>query len=267
MEMREKNDWEVEQEITDIVKWLSSYMNEDNKNTFVIGVSGGIDSTVVMRLCEMACNESPYKVLAISMPFSMNWSDSEKRADELCKDRDHVTYHKIYISSIIQAYKATGVGQTKMDEGNLRSRVRANVLYDFAARDNGLVIGTGNKDEDEIGYMTKFGDGAVDICPLSAIHKSVVYQMGKILKVPQSILDAAPTAELWNGQTDEQELGLTYDQIEWAIKTLDNLHDNIASLKEINEIEFLILQKVQLMRKKNAHKLKYPPIYNPIYCV
>jgi len=259
-------DREMELEIDQITVWLIRYMKEAKKDTFVTGVSGGIDSAVVERLCEMACNKS-VSVLAISMPFTMDWSDSEKRADVLCKNRANVIYHKIYISSIVQAYKARGIGQTQLNEGNLRARVRANILYDFAAQNNGIVVGTGNKDEDEIGYFTKGGDGLVDISPLSNIHKSAVYQIGKILEVPQSILDASPTAELWDGQTDEKELGMTYDQIEWAIKILDDLHNNLASLKEINETEFLILQKVQLMRKKNAHKLKYPPIYNPTWCV
>jgi len=265
--MKQIPDYKIESEIERIRNWLIHYMTEAEKDTFVIGVSGGIDSAVVERLCEVAT----FSIFAINMPMHPTETSiipSSQRAYELCKDRPEDVHYKVRtIERIIKSYKTQGIANNRLNEGNLRARIRANILYDFAANNNGIVVGTGNKDEDEIGYMTKFGDGAVDICPLSNIHKSAVYQMGKFLEVPQSILDAAPTAELWDGQTDEQELGLTYDQVEWAIKILDDLHNNLASLKEIDETEFLILQKVQLMRKKNSHKLKYPPIYNPTWCV
>jgi NAD+ synthase len=136
-------------------------------------------------------------------------------------------------------------------------------------------MGTGNKDEDEIGYMTKFGDSAVDLCPMSDLHKSVVWELGKFLGVPESIINAKPTAGLWDGQTDEDELGMTYAEVEWAIEQ-DELVENKAAFDEDGNWIMVqrwmleedhtprqkeVLSKVRDMRRKNAHKLHYPPVF------
>ena len=260
IEAAEKGLTPIEREIYSIVRWINDYVSEHHLASLVVGVSGGIDSAVVERLCE----KTGLPVYTVNLPMYFTTGSpcpSSQRAYELCKDRpENVHYFVKTIAGIVGAYKDEGIGSTQLTEGNLRARIRANILYDFAAKNSGIVVGTGNKDEDTIGYMTKGGDSLVDICPLSAIHKSSVYAMGKILEVPQSILDAAPTAELWDGQTDEGELGLTYDQVEWAIKILEG-NDYICFDAKNREI----LDKVHKMIKKNAHKLSYPPIYQPKY--
>jgi len=243
------------------VAWMKDYCG-DKIDTLVIGVSGGIDSAVVERLCELIGK----KVICISMPMTSDpVSESTERAIELCWGRN-VTFITKTIKPIVDSYKDSGIDMDQLSEGNLRSRIRANILYNYAGQNNGIVVGTGNKDEDTIGYFTKGGDGLVDICPLSDIHKSDVYRMAKYLEVPCSILNAVPTAELWDGQTDEQELGMGYDEVEWAIKALNIRkkleNDEWASIrKAFSDRQLIVLDKVYHMKKKNAHKLSYPPIF------
>lgn len=250
--------------IEKITNWIRNYADKAGIETLVVGVSGGIDSAVVERLCE----RTGLCTVAVAMPMWMH-RDSDPtslhRAMELCVARPNVEFHVRPIEAIVQAYKAAGVsvhlnGATEqLCEGNLRSRIRANILYDFAGAKRGIVVGTGNKDEDEIGYFTKGGDGLVDICPLSKIHKSQVREMAVALSVPQSILEIAPTAGLWDGQTDESELGMTYDEVEWALRYDEG--PDCSNLRTERQIE--ILTKVRQMRIRNAHKLAYPPIFDP----
>ena len=249
------------------VSWMKDYCG-DRIDTLVVGVSGGIDSAVVERLCELTGK----KVICISMPMTNDpVGESTERAMELCSGRN-VTFITKTIASIVESYKDSGIEMDRLSEGNLRSRIRANILYNYAGMNNGIVVGTGNKDEDTIGYFTKGGDGLVDICPLSDIHKSDVYKMAGYLDVPSRTLNAVPTAELWDGQTDEQELGMNYNEVEWAIKMLsirkklELEKDEWASIRKdfskcCRDRQLIVLDKVYHMKKKNAHKLSYPPIF------
>jgi len=245
-------------------------MDEAGLETCVVGVSGGIDSAAVLRLCE----RTNKRVVAVAMPMSVfndSNSNSLQQAMDLCVGRD-VEFHIRPIGDIVEAYKkqghgigafgpapgfGPGIGQ--LSEGNLRSRIRADILRGIAGETKGLVIGTGNLDEDAIGYFTKGGDGDVDLCPLSKIHKATVYEMAELLQVPKSILTAKPTAGLWDGQTDEDELGMTYDEIAWAIDfDITGTNENALNLREKD-----VLKKVRHLRKINAHKLSYPPVFDP----
>lgn len=246
--------------INRIANWLRDYAVKANIQCLVVGVSGGIDSAVVERLSEL----TGLPVIAVAMPMYMHGDSDPKslmKAMELCVGRPNVQFHVRPIGEIVAAYKAAGIGMSELNEGNLRSRIRANILYDFAGAHGGLVVGTGNEDEDEIGYFTKGGDGLVDICPLSKTHKSVVRAMATELDVPHSIADKnlnPPTAGLWDGQTDEGELGMTYDEVEWAIE-----HDKHNRTGLLTERQETVLAKVRAMRKKNGHKLCYPPVFDP----
>lgn len=257
-----------------MAKWMAEYAMNNKISSFVVGVSGGVDSAVACRLSEMAIQymkgDSFSEVIAVAMPMSTG-KDSAKeslnRAMELCVGRRNIDFHIVPIGRIHAAYLEEGVANvieylphSKILSGNLRSRIRANILSDFAGMRNGIVVGTGNEDEDEIGYFTKWGDGAVDICPMSKIHKSKVYLLAKLLDVPSSIIEAAPTAGLWENQSDESELGMNYDEVEWAIE-----HDKNATYQDPNPTsrKGFVLKKVRDMRKKNNHKLHYPPIFDP----
>jgi len=199
-------------------------------------------------------------------------ADSLDKAMQLCipesyLDEHNVVFHIRPIGEIVKTYQQGGIALSQLGEGNIRSRIRANILYDFAGSLSGLVVGTGNKDEDEIGYFTKGGDGLVDLCPLSKIHKSQVRYMAEILGVSHEIIDAAPSAGLWDGQTDEDELGMTYDEVEWAIRydELDGIgaeHD-FGFHQPVQPRHNEVLAKVGVLRKQNEHKLKYPPVFDP----
>jgi NAD+ synthase len=255
---------ELIQKTTD---WIRDYVATNGIRTLVVGVSGGIDSAVVFRLCVATGKE----VIAIAMPMSLEEDsspDSLKKAEELVEGIPNVTFAVRPIGEIVDAYSKALKLETysptlALLQGNVRSRIRANILYHYAGLHSGIVVGTGNKDEDEIGYFTKGGDGLVDICPLSLIHKSDVRKMAKLLDVPQSIIDAQPTAGLWDGQTDEDELGMTYDEVEWAIKH-DELQEATGQfIPTQNGRQDFVLGKVRTMRARNAHKLKYPPVFDP----
>ena len=240
--------------INDIICWMKNYHQKSGQECWVIGVSGGVDSAVATYLSV----KTNIPVIAIAMPLNLSHTNSLNRAMELCINKPEITFHIREIKSIIDSFLQCGMGQTKIRQGNLRSRIRANILYDFSHEYSGLVVGTGNKDEDQIGYFTKGGDGLVDLCPLSGLHKSTVYDIAKKLDVPQSIIDAKPSAELWDGQTDEDELGMSYKEISWAINFA-----GINGSRGITDREAVVLKQVRAMRRKNAHKLGYPPIFQP----
>lgn len=254
---------ELIQKTTD---WIRDYVATNGIRTLVVGVSGGIDSAVVFRLCVATGKE----VIAVAMPMSLeedSCPDSLKKAEELVKGIPNVTFAIKPIGEVVDAYskvlKLDAYNPFPLLQGNIRSRIRANILYHYAGLHSGIVVGTGNKDEDEIGYFTKGGDGLVDICPISLIHKSDVREMAKLLDVPQSIIDAQPSAGLWDGQTDEDELGMTYDEVEWAIKH-DELQEATGQfIPTRNDRQDEVLGKVRTMRARNAHKLKYPPVFDP----
>jgi len=255
---------ETKQLIPAVVKWIKDYADKANIEFVVVGVSGGIDSAVVCRLCELTGK----KVIAVAMPLEYTRDScpgSLQRAMELTDDRG-VTIIVKPIRNILEAYLKEGCAnageKAQLLQGNLRSRIRANILYDIAGAYGGIVVGTGNKDEDEIGYFTKGGDGLVDICPLSLVHKSQVREMAKELDVPQSIIDAVPSAGLWDGQTDEQELGMTYDEVEWALKALEEMKTTPGWPIE-SDRHMEVMSKVIYLQSKNKHKLRYPPVFDP----
>lgn len=265
--------------------WMANYAEKAHLRAWVVGVSGGIDSTVVERLCE----NTVLPIIAIAMPMWLHKNSEPKalqRAMALCVGRVNVDFRIRQIGPIWEAYRASGIairGNTdndvRLSQGNLRSRIRADILRDAAGEVQGCVVGTGNYDEDAIGYFTKGGDGDVDICPLSLLHKAEIYAMAKVfdeldspndqaLTVPQDNLNTVPSAGLWDGQTDEEELGMTYDEIAWAIEYQRKLENSLVQgstplENDLNERQKFVLLDVNYRRKVNAHKLFFPPVYNP----
>ena len=242
------------------VAWMKDYITNAGCKSWVVGVSGGVDSSVAQRLAE----KTGYPVICVAMPMWLH-NDSAKgsldQAMRLCVGRPNVQFNVREIGPIVAACKAGGMGESRLNEGNLRSRIRANILYNFAGGYHGLVIGTGNRDEDEIGYFTKGGDGLVDLCPFSQDHKSQVRLMAAELDVPADIITQNPTAGLWDGQTDEGELGMTYAEVQWAIR-YDDLPN--AQRPEVEGRAVEVLAKVRHMRKVNGHKLHYPPVFDSL---
>ena len=234
-----------------IVDRIAGFIREQIKGagctTAVVGISGGVDSALTAALSKA----SGCQLILLQMPCG--------EADDLFTQRSEAltealgvgdSVHTINILPIYQSYLENlpeAVSKDQINQGNLRARIRANLLYAYARMFNGLVIGTGNLAEDGVlGYFTKYGDGAVDISPIGDLYKSEVFDLARFIGVPESILEAAPSAGLWEGQTDEGELGFTYDDARrW--------HTGLKIPEEISEA-------ISKMHTKNLHKMKMPPI-------
>lgn len=216
----------------------------------VLGLSGGVDSAVVAYLAAKALGRK--KVHSLIMPSPTNSHNDLRLAKLVCKklNLSPITYH---LSPILKAYSKIIISQHHKTLGNLKARIRMSLLYGKANELNALVLGTGNKSELMTGYFTKYGDGGVDILPIGGLYKTEVRQLAEFLKVPQKIIDRAPTAGLWTGQTDEKEIGITY-------KKLDKILRAIEKKKRLREFSKREVEKVKMMIKKSEHKRKLPPI-------
>jgi len=255
----------VADEIASVVAWIRDRVKEAGARGCVVGLSGGVDSSVVGTLCKRAFPES---TLGVIMPYSSKDDDFTERARVFAQalgmptllhpiGEAHERLAETFLSQPDVAKREPK--NLEIPLGNLRSRLRMCTLYLYANAKNYIVAGTGNKDEDHgIGYFTKYGDGGVDVSPIADFHKSEVYQLARALDVPSHILEAPPSAGLWDGQTDEDELGMTYDEIASASHQLDSGQPAADSLSPRQRE---VAKKVKEMRKKNRHKLQPPPVY------
>jgi len=239
-----------------IIKWIKDYAIKHNKTTLVVGVSGGIDSAVTSALCA----ETGLKTIPVVM--------SIKSRDILALDqiwwlddnysnisRRIINLEKIF-HEFVNASKYLGA-DSELGFANSRSRLRMVMLYQIAQSNNGLVIGTGNKVEDfGVGFYTKYGDGGVDISPIADLYKSEVYALGIHLKILGHIMRAPPTDGLWDdGRTDEEQLGLTYDQLEDTMRK-DEMNAIVTDPKKQK-----ILKRFQELKAANLHKMVPIPVW------
>jgi NAD+ synthase len=203
-----------------ITKWIKDYATKHNISALVVGISGGIDSAVVSTLCA----RTGLYTMAVSMPIrqSQHTHDLSLRHGQWLKTNfelvDHIT---IDLTPTFEQFEtATRVYSHELAYANSRSRLRMMTLYQLAQANSGIVVGTGNKVEDfGVGFFTKYGDGGVDISPIGDCLKTEVWQMGRELGILQDIITAAPTDGLWDdGRTDEDQLGMSYEDLEWAME-------------------------------------------------
>ncbi|RME19185.1 MAG: NAD(+) synthase [Bacteroidetes bacterium] len=241
-----------------IVQWLQDYLNKSGAKGFVVGVSGGIDSALTSTLCAL----TGHPVIALNMPI-LQASPEYHRACEhiawLKAQHPNVSSAEVDMSSVLSEYMKVLPKeiQTAHNMANLRSRLRMVCLYAFAGHYGYLVAGTGNKIEDfGIGFFTKYGDGGVDISPIADLMKSEVYQLARYLKVPQSIIDARPTDGLFEGSpTDEERIGATYDELEWAMNYLEHPTD-----EPLTERQKEVLNIYTTRHNANLHKMQPIPV-------
>ena len=202
-----------------IVNWIKEYAERHDKTALIVGVSGGIDSAVVSTLCAetgiktipvvLSINNADYLALDHLRWLNNNFTNIDSGMINV----GNVFNEFVSVAKVLDANSELGFA-------NSRSRIRMAMLYQIAQSNNGLVIGTGNKVEDfGVGFFTKYGDGGVDISPIGDLYKSEVYKLSTSLGILSSIFSAAPTDGLWDdGRTDEDQMGLTYDQLEDAMK-------------------------------------------------
>lgn len=249
-----KPEIDPEVEIRARVDFLKEYVRKSGTTGLLIAISGGIDSAVATALCKKATDElsaetgQPYMTLGVFQPYGeqVDIADSYAVADAFnLKHRVETNIQEAVDEISIEvehSLKAIGISRhiSRGGKGNVKARTRMVTQYALAFELNLLVVGTDHASEAVTGFYTKWGDGAVDITPLSTLNKRQVRQLAASLGVPSSVLDKAPTAGLWDGQTDEAELGITYDE-------------NSAYL-EGKSVSEAALEKLEKQYKKTAHK-------------
>jgi NAD+ synthase len=215
----------------------------------VIGISGGVDSAVVATMCCRALSGD--NVLGLTLPSAVTSEADIRDAIELCQMLG-MKHEIISIEPVLDSYRfMPGYIESPGLLGNLMARTRMAVLYYYANRDNLLVCGTSNRTEYMLGYTTKFGDNAADFQPILHLYKSGVYEAARDIGVPESIIRKAPSAGLWHGQKDEEEIGLTYAEIDDALVTLES---------NGWKTETTVQERVKAMVKKSGHKRMTPSL-------
>lgn len=253
---------QVEKVTNHIVSWLKAYAEKAGVNGFVIGISGGIDSAVTSTLCAM----TGFPVLCLEMPI-------HQEENQVSRALNHIEWLQSQFTDISSLQvNLTPVFDSLVDSlppveneddrfmalANTRARLRMTSLYYFAGLDGYLVAGTGNKVEDfGVGFYTKYGDGGVDLSPIADLMKSEVYQIAKYLGVNHEIQNAAPTDGLWgDDRTDEDQLGASYDELEWAMK-MQFEGNSTDGFSERQKEVFSIYNR---LNKANQHKMNPIPV-------
>ncbi len=231
-----------------ISNWIKDYVEKmpSKAQSLIIGISGGIDSSVSSTLSAM----TGIKTIVLSMPIKQKLSQHDlslKHQEWLVKNFDNVEAHTLNLDKLFETFKSTLANfDSELGMANSRARIRMTTLYQVAAANKGIVVGTGNKVEDfGVGFYTKYGDGGVDISPIADCNKSEVWEIGKSINILQEIIEAAPTDGLWDdGRTDEGQLGLKYAELEEAM-------NNVNSINR---------EKYEKIRKMNLHKMEPIPV-------
>jgi NAD+ synthase len=245
--------------INHIVQWLNDYSEQSKTNGFVIGISGGIDSALTSTLCA----KTGKTVICLNMPIHQHKAEYDRGHEHinwLKKNFKNVNSHEVELTETFKSISAalpTDI-QDWLSMANLRSRLRMTTLYAFTCNKKMLVAGTGNKVEDfGIGFFTKYGDGGVDISPIADLMKSEVFALAKELGVINSILIAKPTDGLFaDSRSDEDQIGASYDELEWAMNFLDNPGD----FTKLTERQRTVLDIYSRMHKINQHKMNPIPV-------
>ena len=239
---------EVSKKVVFIKDWILNYINSMPKQatSLVIGISGGIDSSVTSTLCAM----TGAKTIVLTMPIKQISSqhDLSLKHEKWLKNKfKNIESHTIELDEVFKSFRSKLSGfDSEHGLANSRARIRMTTLYQVAAANNGIVVGTGNKIEDfGVGFYTKYGDGGVDISPIADCTKTEVWELGKELGILEEIIQAQPTDGLWDdGRTDVSQLGLTYQELEEAMNNSNSPHRS----------------KYLEQRKLNLHKMQPIPV-------
>lgn len=250
-----------------ITNWMSKYIEDNSIKGFVIGVSGGIDSAVTSTLCA----KTGFPLLILEMPIRQGKdqvTNAKKHIEFLKSNFDNVRSIEIDLTPTFEVmeksfmdtddFSDNDMNKVDLSLANLRSRLRMSTLYSFATMNDFIVCGTGNKIEDfGIFYFTKYGDGASDINPIGDLMKSEVYKLGEELGIIGEILNAVPTDGLWdNSKSDEEHIGASYDELEWAMNYLDMK----TSEAELSDRQEEVLRIFKRMNKAGQHKVNEIPL-------
>jgi NAD+ synthase len=248
----------------DIAVWLRHHLDATGAERFVLGLSGGIDSATVCALCVRAAGAD--RVLGAIMPAHSNPTDAEHAV--LVAQTFGVEIVRVDLTPVIGAFlvampagndpdvsasESRPESRATLANANIKPRLRMTTLYYLANLHNGLVVGTGNKSEAMVGYFTKYGDGGVDLLPIADLYKHEVRRLARVLGVPEAIITKPPSAGLWVGQTDEVELGLSYEQLDAALAAIESGNKT--------GVDAAVRVRVQSLVNASAHKRQAIPVF------
>lgn len=253
---------QTEKVIDHIVSWLKQYATNAKMEGFVLGISGGIDSALTSTLCA----KTGLRTLCVEMPIHQDPSQVTRAQEHITQLKQrfaNVSDVRVDLTPVFEEFK-TEIPPTQNDSfldlslANTRARLRMTTLYFFAGLHRYLVAGTGNKVEDfGVGFFTKYGDGGVDLSPIADLLKSEVYTLARALDVPSSILNAAPTDGLFgDSRTDEDQIGASYDELEWAMK----MQDEGKKGSDFDGRERIVYDIYTRLNSANQHKMKPIPV-------
>jgi NAD+ synthase len=260
--MAKKSSIQVDKVNEHIVNWLKTYATNAKVNGFVVGISGGVDSAITSTLCA----QTGFLTFCVEMPIHQHINQvnrGREHIDQLQERFPNVRRAESDLTAIYDQFKSTmpvckDEKKYHLSLANTRARLRMTTLYYYAGINGLLVAGTGNKVEDfGVGFYTKYGDGGVDLSPIADLMKSDVYALGSYLKIPKSILEAAPTDGLFgDSRTDEDQLGASYDELEWAMLEAEKGKE----MKDFSERQAIVFEIYKRLNRANQHKMQAIPV-------
>jgi NAD+ synthase len=260
--MAKKSSIQVDKVNEHIVNWLKTYATNAKVNGFVVGISGGVDSAVTSTLCA----QTGFLTFCVEMPIHQHINQvhrGREHIDQLQERFPNVRRAESDLTTIYDQFKSAmpvceDEKKYHLSLANTRARLRMTTLYYYAGINGLLVAGTGNKVEDfGVGFYTKYGDGGVDLSPIADLMKSDVYALGSYLRIPSSILVAAPTDGLFgDSRTDEDQLGASYDELEWAMLEAEKGKE----MKDFSERQAVVFEIYKRLNRANQHKMQAIPV-------
>ncbi len=239
-----------------MISFLQQQAKHVGVQNVVVGISGGLDSAIVSVLCKEAFGDNFYGVM---LPSQYSSEESIHDAKELCEKFD-IQYEVVSVAPMVEGYYSNNDSDASvLRKGNFSARMRMAVLYDISAKHNAIVVGTSNKSEILLGYGTLYGDTACAINPIGQMYKSDEFEFAKFLGVPESIINKKPSADLWSGQSDEDELGYSYKNMDDVLKQLvDNNISKEALLQSGTDVK--LIDMLEYRMRTNAFKGRTPTI-------
>ena len=244
-----------------IVDFIIEKINESKLKGFVIGLSGGIDSSTTLKLLYEAI--SYRKIYVLILPDTTSTPKEDIISAKELAESLNIKYNLIYIDQLIQSYSKVVPIYDKSDKvanGNLKARIRMTILYYYANKLNYMVAGTGDKSEIILGYFTKYGDGGSDVLPIGDLYKTQVRMLARYLKLPFEIVNKPSSPNLWPGQTAEGELGLSYESIDLFLYAVFDLRMSIDDAIKVTSLTQEDARRIMSMISKNEHKRMLAPI-------